>query len=128
MIAERFARLARDDRFKRSTLSVIRSLVDHNLALTVSLRDLIGEYAKQRPIQARERRVVEMPFDNGADVGELTIAMCRGLVELTAAANGTIAIVVGMAHEFPLVSHFGNLPRSSLRFGIEYERMSASGH
>ncbi len=127
MIAEGFARLARDDRFKSNPLSVVRALVDHNLALGVSLRHLIGEYAKQRPIQARERRVVEMAFDNGAGVGELTIAMCRGLVELTATAHGTIAVVVGMAHEFPLVRHFGNLPRSSLRFGTEYEHSSALG-
>jgi hypothetical protein len=111
MIAEGHARLARDDRFKRTPLSVVRSLVDNDLALTFSLRDLIGKYANQRPIQARERRVVEMALDNGADVGEVTITMCRGLVELTAAAHGTIAIVVGMAHEFPIVRHFGNLPR-----------------
>ncbi len=121
MIAEGFARPARDDSFKSDPLSVVRSLVYHNLALTVSLRDLAEENAKQRPIQARERRVVEMAFDNGADVRELTIAMCRGLVELTAAAHGTIAVIVGMAHEFPLVRHFGNLPRLSLRFGIIYE-------
>ncbi len=124
MIAEGFARLARDDRFKSNPLSVVRSLVDHNLALSVSLRNLIGENAKQRSIQARERRVVEMAFDNGADVGELTIAMCRWLVELSAAAHGTIAVVVGMAHEFPLVRHFGNLRRSLSRFGIVSEQMT----
>jgi hypothetical protein len=33
---------------------------------------------------------------------------------LTAATHGTIAVVVGMAHEFPLVRHFGILPRSAL--------------
>jgi hypothetical protein len=127
MIAEGFARLPRDDRFKCNALSVIRSLIDHNLALTVSLRDLIGEFAKQCPIQAREWRVIEMALDNGANVSEMTIAMCGGLVELTAAANGTIAIVVGMAHEFPPVRHFGNLPRLSLRFGMEYEQMTVYG-
>ena len=99
MIAEGFARLARDDCLESPTLSVVRSLVDHDLALTVSLRDLAGECAKQRPIQARERRVVEMAFDNGADVGELTIAMCRRLVELTAAAHRTIAVIVRFALE-----------------------------
>ena len=52
MIAEGFARLARDDCLESPTLSVVRSLVDHDLALTVSLRDLAGEFAKQRPIQA----------------------------------------------------------------------------
>ncbi len=127
MIAEGFARLARDDRFESHTLSVVRSLVDHNLALTVSVRDLVGENAKQRPIQARKRCVVEMAFDNGANVGELTIAMCRGFVELTAAAHGTIAVVVGMALELPLVRHFGNLSRSSLRFVRVYERTAAFG-
>src|SRR5437899_10389081 len=121
MIAEGFARLARDDCLESPTLSVVRSLVDHDLALTVSLRDLAGEFAKQRPIQARERRVVEMAFENGDDVCELTIAMCRRLVELTAAAHRTIAVVVGMALEFPLVRHFFNLQGSSLRFGRVYE-------
>src|SRR5712691_9769040 len=106
MIAEGFARLARDDRFESDALRVVRTLIDHDLALTVSLRDLPGEYAKQRPLQARERRVVEVAFDDSPDIGELTVAMCRGLIELTAAAHGTIAVVVGMAHEFPLVSHF----------------------
>jgi hypothetical protein len=125
MIAEGFARLPRDDRFKSDPLSVVRPLVDHNLAPAVSLRDLTREYAKQRPIQARERRVVEMAFDNGADVSEVTIAMCRGLIELTSAANGTIAIIVGMTLEFPLVRHFGNSPRLSLRFGIECEQVTA---
>lgn len=105
MIAEGLARLARDDCLESTTLSVVRSLVDHHLALAVSLRNLAGEFADQRPIQARERRVVEMPFDDAADVGELTIAMCRRLVELTAAAHRTIAVVVGMALEFPLVRH-----------------------
>jgi hypothetical protein len=127
MIAEGHARLARDDRFKSTPLSIVRSLVDHNLALTAALRDLIGEYANKRPMQARERRVIEMALDNGADVGKVTIAMCRGLVELTAAAHGTIAIVVGMAHEFPIVRHFGNLPRPSPQFEIEYEQTSALG-
>jgi hypothetical protein len=32
-----------------------------------------------------------------------------------------------MAHEFPLVRHFGNLPKSSLRFGKEYQQTSALG-
>src|SRR5687767_14206919 len=96
MIAGGFARLARDDCFESLALSLVRALVDHDLTLTVSLRDLTGEYAKQRPIQARERRVVEMAFDDGANVGELAIAMCRGLVELTSAAHRTIAVVVGL--------------------------------
>ena len=114
MIAEGFACLARDNRFKSNALSVVCSLIYHNLSLAVSVRDLIGEFAKQRPIQARERRVIEMALNNRADVGEMTIAMCRGLIKLTAAADGTITTVVGMAHEFPLVRHFGILSRLSL--------------
>ena len=112
MIAEGFARSTRDDRSQSSSLSIVRSLVDDNLTLTVSLRDLIGEYAKQRPIQARKRRVVEMAFDNATDVREMTIAMCRGLVELTAAAHGTIAVIVCFALEKPSICHFATTPKS----------------
>jgi hypothetical protein len=122
MIAKGLARFARDDCFQGLTLSVVRSLVDNDLALAVSLRDLTGEYAKQRPIQAHEWCVVEMACDDGADIGEMTVTVCRGLVELTAATHGTIAVVVGMTHEFPLVRHFGNLPRASLRLGKVYTR------
>jgi hypothetical protein len=88
----------------------------------------MGEFANQCPIQACERRVIEMAIDNVADVGEVTIAMCRRFVELTAAAHGTIAVVVGMALEFPLVRQFANLPGSLLRFGTEYEQLPALGH
>jgi hypothetical protein len=31
-------------------LSLVRSLVDYNLALAVALGDLAGEYAKERPV------------------------------------------------------------------------------
>ncbi len=110
MIAEGFARLARYDRFEGHPLSGVRSLIDHDLALSVSIRNLTGELAKQRPVQARKRSVIEMAFDDGADVGEMTITMCRGFVELASAAHGTITVVIGMAHEFPLVRHLGNLP------------------
>jgi hypothetical protein len=111
MIAEGFARLARYDRFEGHTLSSVRSLVDHDLALSVSIRDLTGKLAKQRPVQARKRCVVEMAFEDGADVGELTITMSRGFVELTTATHGAIAVIVGMALEFPIVRHLASPPK-----------------
>ena len=92
MIAERHACLTRDNRFKSKPLSLVRPLVDNDLALAVALRYLSGKYAEQRPIQTRERSVVEMTLNDGTDVGEVTIPVCRGLVELTTAAHGTITV------------------------------------
>ena len=66
-IAQGFAGLARDNRFKRGPLSVVGPLVDNDLALAVSLRDFAGPLVKRRPVQARERRVVEMAFNEVAD-------------------------------------------------------------
>jgi hypothetical protein len=102
-------------------LSGIRSLVNYDLALTVSVRDLAGEYAKQCPIQTCKRRIVKMPFDDGADVGELTITMCRGLVELTAAAHGTIAVIIRFALKYPLIRHL-NAP-SLTRYSVRLYRL-----
>jgi hypothetical protein len=110
MIAQRHAFLARDNRFERNSLSLVRPLVNYYLALTVSLFDLVWEYANQCPIQACEWCVFLMTFNNRADVGEITISMSRGFVELTTAAHGTIAIVIGFALEQPFISHYANSP------------------
>ncbi len=115
MVAERLACLARNDGFERLALRVIPTLVDDDLALAVSLRDLTGKFANQCPVQVCKWRVVEMSFHDGADIGEITIAMCRGLIELAAATYRTIAVVIGMTLEFPLVGHC--VP--PLRTGVE---------
>ncbi len=60
MVAEWPACLTRYDRFKSNPLGLVRPLVDNDLALAVSFLDLAGEYAEQRPIQARQRRAIEM--------------------------------------------------------------------
>ena len=56
-------------------MSLIGTLVDNDLALAISLRDFAGPFVKPRPVQARERRVVEVTFNDVADEGRLTIAI-----------------------------------------------------
>ena len=67
--------LARDNRFESNPLSLVRTLVDNDLALAVSLRGLTRPHVKARPVQARERRIVEMAFNDVTDEGRLTIAV-----------------------------------------------------
>ncbi len=110
MIAEGHTSLARDNRFERSSLNFIRSLIYNDLAFAVPLFDFAKKYTHQGPIQARQRRAVEMAFNDSTDIGKLTISVCGWLVELTSAAHGTIAVVVGMALEFPIVRHLMNPP------------------
>ena len=57
MITEEHACLARDNRLEQA----------------VTLSNLAGKYAKERPIQPRERRVIETTLNDGSDVGEETI-------------------------------------------------------
>jgi hypothetical protein len=99
MIAEGRACLARDNRFKRDPLSFVRTLVDNDLALAVSLRDLTGPLVKRRPIQARERRIIEMAFNDVADEGRLTKAVCARQVELAAAVRSAITVIISFALE-----------------------------
>ena len=70
MITEGRACLARDNRVESKPLSFVRSLLDNDLTLGVSLRDFAWKHAKERPIQPRERRVIEMTLNDGADVGK----------------------------------------------------------
>jgi len=50
-------------------LSFIRTFVDNDLAFAISLRDFVGPLVLPRPIQPRERRIVEMTFNDVADEG-----------------------------------------------------------
>jgi hypothetical protein len=56
-------------------LSSIRTFVDNDLAFAVSLLDFARPLVQRRPIQPRERRIVEMAFNDVTDEGRLTIAM-----------------------------------------------------
>jgi hypothetical protein len=87
MVAERRACPTRYYRFERVPLSLICALVDNDLALAVSLLDLARKFAKQRPIQVRQRRSIEVTSNDSADVSKQTISVCRGLIELTSAAH-----------------------------------------
>ena len=63
-IAQWFAGLAWDDRFKRDPLSVIRTLVDNDLATAVSVLDFAGPLVQPRPVQASDGRIVEVAFND----------------------------------------------------------------
>ena len=103
MIAEGHACLARNNGFEGSTLCFVGSLIYDDLAFAVPLFDFPREYTHQAPIQAGDRRAVEMALNDGTDIGELTISVRGWLVELTSAAYGAIAVVIAMALEFPTV-------------------------
>src|SRR5215469_2714936 len=62
-------------------------------------RNKVGPLVKGRPIQPHERRIIEMAFDDVADIGRLTIAIGAGNIELTAAVGLAIAVVVSFALE-----------------------------
>jgi hypothetical protein len=87
-------------------LSFVSTLVDNDLAFAISILDFARPLVKSRPVQAHERRTVEMAFDDVADKGRLTIAIGAGKIELTTAVDLAIAIVVSFALEQPLISHF----------------------
>ena len=87
-------------------MSFVRAFVDNDLAFPVSVLDLAGPLVQRRPIQRRERRIVEVAFDNFADESRLAISMGARQVELATAVHGAIAVVVGFAFEKPLVTHF----------------------
>ena len=101
MIAQWFACAARDNCFKCNPLSFIRTFVDYDLAFAISLLDFARPLVQRGPIQLRERRIVEMAFDDVADKGRLTIAVGAGQVELAAAVELAIAVVVSFALEEP---------------------------
>jgi hypothetical protein len=55
-----------------------------------------------------------MAFDDVADIGRLTIAIGAGNIELTAAVDLAIAVVVSFALEEPLISHLDSPPLADL--------------
>ena len=126
MVAEWRACPTRYERFERVPLSLVRPLVDNDLALAVSLFDLARKFAKQRPLQVRQRRAIEMTFNDSADVSKQTISVCRGLVELTAATHRTIAVVVGMALEFLIVRHVFGPPSLMSVIGVSPQPIDAT--
>ncbi len=86
-------------------MGFICALVDNDLALAISVPDFGGPLVKSRPVQALKRRVVEVAFDDVADEGRLTIALGTRQVELAPAVYRTVAVSVGFALKYPLISH-----------------------
>jgi hypothetical protein len=105
-IAEGLTGVTRDNCLERDPLSFVRALVDDDLAFAVSIFDLARPLVEGRPVQPHERGIIEMAFDDVADKGRLTIAIGAGKIELTAAVDLAIAIVVSFAFEQPLIGHF----------------------
>jgi hypothetical protein len=50
-------------------LSFIRTFVDDDLAFAISFRDFARPFVKPRPIQPRERYIVEMAINDVTDEG-----------------------------------------------------------
>src|SRR5688572_23749026 len=74
-IAQWFACPAGDDSFKRDPLRFIRTLVDDDLAPAVSVLDFTRPLVQPRPVQACDRRLIEVALNDVADEGRLTIAV-----------------------------------------------------
>ena len=98
-IAQWFACPARDNCFKCDPLSFIRTFVDNNLAFAISLPDFARPLVQPRPIQPRERRLVEMTFNDVTDEGRLTLAVGTRQVELATTIHSAIAVIVSFALE-----------------------------
>jgi hypothetical protein len=77
----------------------MRTLIDNDLALAISVLDFAGPLVKPRPVQACDRRIIEMARNNVADKGRLTIAVGTRQVELATTIHGAIAVVVSLAFE-----------------------------
>jgi hypothetical protein len=86
-------------------LSFIRTFVDNDLAFAISILDLAGPLVQRRPIQPRERYIVEVAFNDVTDEGRLAIAVGGRQVELATTIHSAIAVIVGFALEQPLISH-----------------------
>jgi len=80
-------------------LSFIGTYVDDDLAFAVSILDLAWPLVQARPFQPRERRSVEMTFNDITDERRLTIAMRARQVELASAIYGAIAVIVSFTLE-----------------------------
>jgi hypothetical protein len=110
MIAQWFACAARDNCFKCNPLSFIRTFVDNDLTFAISLLDFAGPLVECRPIQPRERRIVEMAFNNVTDEGRLAMAVGARYVELATTIHSTIAVVIGFTLEKPFITHIVDSP------------------
>ena len=93
-IAERGASFARNNRFQRNPLCVIRTFVDDDQARAAAIRNLAGKHVKAGPVKA--------------GIGRLTKAVCAGQVKLATAIRSAITVIVSFAFEMPLVSHLPN--------------------
>src|SRR5262249_5986409 len=91
--------------FKRDPLSFVSTLVDNDLAFAICILDFARPLVKSRPVQAHERRTVEMALDDVADKGRLTIAIGAGKIELTTAVDLAFAVLLRLAYQQPLTSH-----------------------
>ncbi len=97
-------------------MSFIRTFVDNDLAFAVSVRNFARPLVKPRPIQPRERRIVEVTFNDVTDEGRLTIAKSARQIELATTIHSAIAVIVSFALEEPLIYHFVDLPSINLEY------------
>jgi hypothetical protein len=109
-IAQWFACAAGDNCFKRNPLSFIRTFVDDDLTFAISLLDFARPLVQRRPMQPRERRIVEMAFHNVADEGRLAVTVGARQVELATTIHRAIAIVIGFTLEMPFITHVVDSP------------------
>jgi hypothetical protein len=80
-------------------LSFIRTFVYNDLAFAISLRDFARPLVQPRPMQPRERRIIEMAFNDVTDEGRLTISMGARQVELATTIHSAIAVIISVALE-----------------------------
>src|SRR3990170_1251349 len=85
--------------FKFDPLSFIRTCVDNDLAFAIALRDFARPLVQPRPLQPRERCIVEMTFNEVTDEGRLTISMGARQVELATTIHRAIAVIISFALE-----------------------------
>ena len=111
----------RSDRVKGFVVQPRRWVVERTIAWLNRCRRLAKDwenlnrnalaFIKLASIRLMLRNSVILHKVSGRTLSKQTISVCRGLVELTAATHRTIAVVVGMALEFPIVRHVFGPPR-----------------
>ena len=95
-------------------MGFIRTFIDNNLALAISLRDFARILVKSGAIRPRKRRIVEMTFNDITGVGKLTIAVGARNIVLAAAIHSAVAVVIGFALEQPLITRFTDPPSNRI--------------
>src|SRR5262245_57990411 len=98
-IAQGLAGTTGHNRFERDPLSCVRAFVDDDLALSISILDLGGPLVEPGPIQPHERRIIEMTLDDVADERRLTMTVSARQIELAAAVDIAVTVIVGFALE-----------------------------